>query len=55
MSKERLQAWFDGELADVELTDAELRWLEKRIFKAVAKKMLEREDVVTFSPHQTLQ
>lgn len=55
MSEERLQAWFDGELDDVKLTDAELLWLEKRVFKAIAKKMLERDDVFTFATHQTLQ
>lgn len=55
MNTERLQAWFDGEVADDELTDKEVRWLERRVFKAVAQKMLERSDVMTFATHHTLQ
>lgn len=55
MNDERLRAWFDGELADDELTDKEVRWLEKRVFKAISQKMLDRPDVVTFAAHPTLQ
>lgn len=49
-----MQAWFDGDLLD-ELTDAEILWLEKRVFKAVAAKMLARPDVHTFGQHKTPQ
>ena len=55
MDDERLQAWFDGEVEDDELTDAEVDWLEKQVFKAVAAKMLARPGVTTFGQHPTLQ
>lgn len=55
MNDERLHAWFEGELDDDELTDKEVRWLEKRVFKAIAQKMLERPGAMTFAAHPTLQ
>ena len=55
MTEDRLFAWGEGKLDDNKLSDKEVRWLQKRVFKAIAKKMLERPDVVTFAEHQTLQ
>lgn len=52
---ERLEAWYNGDLEDDELTKADVRELERRVFKAIAKKMLEREDVHTFATHRTVQ
>lgn len=54
MNEQRLQEWFDGELPDEELTDAEVRWLEQQVFKAISRKMKARSDV-TYVKHQTLQ
>jgi hypothetical protein len=55
MNYERLKEWFEGKLGDDELTNKEVRWLEKRVFNAISKKMLERPDVITFAAHPTLQ
>ena len=51
----RLEAWFKGELSDDELTKKEVRWLQKQVFRAVAEKMLFRDDVHSFAEHKTLQ
>ena len=55
MNAERLRAWTEGELDDDELTDKEVRWLQKRVFKVISEKMLARPDVTTFAEHTTLQ
>ena len=55
MDEARLQLWFDGELPDDELTNKEVKWLEKTVFNALAQKMLARPDVMTFAEHRTLQ
>ncbi len=52
---ERLEAWYNGDIEDDELTEAEVRDLEKRVFKAITRKTLERDDVHTFATHRTLQ
>lgn len=52
---ERLEAWYNGELDDEDLSKADIRELEKRVFKAIARKMLERDDVHTFATHRTVQ
>lgn len=52
---ERLEAWYNGELEDDDLSKADIRELERRAFKAIAKKMLERDDVHTFATHRTVQ
>lgn len=52
---ERLEAWYNGDLEDSDLSAKDLRELERRVFKAIAKKMLAREDVHTFAEHRTLQ
>lgn len=51
----RLQAWYNGDLEDIELSWQDVRELEKRVFTAIAKKTLERDDVHTFAEHRTLQ
>jgi hypothetical protein len=55
MNKQRLQQWYNGELKDEDLTDKEIKKLEKLVFAAVAKKVLERPGVFTFAPHKTIQ
>lgn len=55
MNKTRLQRWWDGELKDGDLTPKEVKKLEKLVFKAIAKKMLERPGVFTFAQHRTVQ
>jgi hypothetical protein len=55
MNKQRLQQWFNGELKDEDLTAKEVKKLEKLVFKAVAKKVLERPSVFTFGQHPTVQ
>lgn len=52
---DRLLAWYNGELADEELTDAEIKLLEQRVFDAVSDKMLQTTDRVVFAEHGTLQ
>jgi hypothetical protein len=36
--KEKLQAWFDGDIEDSELTDKDLKWLQHAVFDAIAEK-----------------
>lgn len=52
---ERLEAWYNGDLEDSDLSAKDVRELEKRVFAAIAKKTLERDDVHTFAEHRTLQ
>ena len=40
MDEQRLQAWFDGKLANDELTDSEVDWLASATFEAVSKKKM---------------
>ena len=55
MDQARFEAWFNGALPDDELTMDELKWIQKRTFKAVEKKVAERKDIFAFSAHKTLQ
>ena len=48
MDQKRVEAWFAKELEDDELTNEEIKWLERAVFNAVARKVLEREGVHTF-------
>lgn len=57
---ERLDAWVQAGMSedDVDkfgITLKDVRRLEKRVMKAIAAKMLQRPDVVTFAEHRTLQ
>lgn len=52
---ERLRAWYNGDLEDEDLTAADMRELERRVFKAVSRKILVRDDVHTFPEHRTVQ
>lgn len=52
---DRLEAWYNGDIEDDDLTDAEIRELEKRVHSAVAQKILIRADVHTFPEHKTVQ
>lgn len=38
MDEVRLMLWMDGKLADSELTEAEVEWLQEAVFNAIAKK-----------------
>jgi hypothetical protein len=49
MSEERLAAWFNGQLPDAELSDAEVAWLEKQVFKAIKRKLQAEGRCVTSS------
>lgn len=51
----RLRLWLAGEIDDTDLSDEEVRELERRVFGAVADKMLARQDVHTFADHETMQ
>ena len=55
MNKQRLEQWYKGELKDGDLTAKEVKKLEKLVFKAVARKVLERPNVFTFAQHDTVQ
>lgn len=55
MDEERLKAWFEGDLEDDELTKKEVRWLEKRVYKAIQRKVFERPGVTLLPEHPTLQ
>jgi hypothetical protein len=52
---ERLEAWYNGEIEDDELSMKDIRELEERVFAAIAAKTLQRDDVHTFADHRTLQ
>lgn len=53
--EERLEAWYNGDLEDEDLSDGDVRELQRRVFKAITRKTLEREDVHTFATHRTVQ
>jgi len=62
MSKKLLEAWVEAGLPDDEeslvkykVTPKLLKKLEKRVFKAIAAKMLEAPGVTTFAQHRTIQ
>ena len=55
MTDTRLQSWFDGEISDDDLTEAEVLDLQERVFSAVTQKILERPGVHSFAEHKTLQ
>ena len=55
MTDERIQAWFDGDIEDDELTQAEILDLHERVMEAVSRKVLARPDVHTFPEHRSLQ
>jgi hypothetical protein len=55
MTDERLQDWLEGRLDDEDLTLKEAKHIEKMVFKAIAKKQLERTDVFTFAQHRNVQ
>lgn len=48
MEKTRLDNWYAGELEDDELTDKEVKWLERAVFDAIVRKTLENPGVHTF-------
>ena len=52
---ERLTAWYNGEIEYDELTAADIRELERRVFAAITRKVTAREGVHTFPEHQTVQ
>ncbi len=51
----RIEAWYNQEIPDEALSDADLKFLQERVFAAVAQKVLQRDDVHTFADHRTLQ
>jgi hypothetical protein len=55
MNQEKLQAWFDGEVFDSDLTESEVDWLSNRVSSIVSKIILGRPGVHTFSEHRTIQ
>lgn len=61
IDKTKIEAWFNGkdtefpEVSDSDLTKDEVKWLEKRVFKAITRKVLARPGVFTFAEHRTLQ
>lgn len=55
MTEARLEAWFNGELADDELTLDEVKDLEARVFDAITAKIFHDESKITFAQHDTLQ
>jgi len=55
MNEQRIQDWLDGKVTDDDLTKKEVKWLEKRVFKAIAAKMLATPGKIVFCQHETLQ
>jgi len=55
ITDERLKAWFDGDIEDDELTPAEVKELERRVFSAIVQKTLANPGVHTFPDHGTVQ
>jgi hypothetical protein len=55
MNDNRIQAWFDGDISDSELTRAEVQWLEMAVFDAIADKKLNANASLVFSEHEVLQ
>lgn len=51
----RLIAWYNGDLADSALTDADLQELQQRVFNVIHEKLLEHEELFVFQEHRTLQ
>lgn len=55
MNQEKLQAWFDGDVFDSELTESEVDWLSNRVSSIVSGIILQRPGAHTFAQHNTLQ
>lgn len=55
MNNNRIQAWFNGDISDNELTHAEVKWLEMAVFDAIADKKLADSTCLVFSEHEVLQ
>lgn len=55
ISNERVEAWFNGDIGDDELTSQEIRDLEILVNEAVTDKILARAGVHSFPEHKTLQ
>jgi hypothetical protein len=55
MDQEKLQAWFDGDIDDDELSKIEIAWLSSSVAAAVSKIVLARHGVHTFAEHRTIQ
>lgn len=51
----RLMDWYNGDLPDSELTDADLQELQERIFAVIQEKLLAKEELIVFQQHRTLQ
>lgn len=55
MDWHRLQAWYDGEVPDDELTEAEVTYLQEAVFNAIAAKQALRLDVIVARGSAELQ
>jgi hypothetical protein len=52
---DRIEAWYNGDIADTDLDANEISFLEHRVFVIISERMLNREDRFTFAEHDTLQ
>jgi hypothetical protein len=53
--QKRMLAILAGEIPLEEIKDKDLRWLEQRVFDAIAIKKLQDSTKITFTEHRTLQ
>lgn len=53
--EKRMLAILQGEVPLNEITDKELMFLQKRVFKAIARKKLQDPNKMNFQEHRTLQ
>ena len=52
---DRLEAWYNGDLEDDDLSDSEVKELERLVFAAVMETITARDGVHTFPAHRTVQ
>jgi O6-methylguanine-DNA--protein-cysteine methyltransferase len=55
MKSARLELWSNGKLKDEDLTDKEIRFLEKQVFRAVHRALAQNPTKITFRTHRTIQ